>query len=123
MVLVGLSFYIGETNMEIKQKIDILGTEYAVGIDDAACIAMNADGLCKYYDKEIILRKLEKLLDPDSSEESKLIRMKEVARHEIIHAFFAEAGLFDYSDNEQLVNWIAIQFPKMLKVFHDADCI
>ena len=62
MVLVGLSFYIGETNMEIKQKIDILGTEYAVGIDDAACIAMNADGLCKYYDKEIILRKLEKAM-------------------------------------------------------------
>lgn len=109
--------------MEIKQKINILGTEYVAGTDDEACSAMNADGLCKYYEKEIIVRNLEKMLDPDSSEESKLIRMKEVVRHEIIHAFFAESGLFDYSDNEQLVNWIAIQFPKMLKAFEKANCI
>ena len=109
--------------METKQKINILGTEYTVTIDDAACIAMNADGMCKYYDKEIIVRSLDKLLDPDSTEESKQARSKEVVRHEIIHAFLDESGLADYSSNEQLVSWIASQFPKMLKTFKETNSI
>ena len=49
--------------------------------------------------------------------EDKMKRYREVMRHEIIHAFFSEAGLDDYSDNEQLVNWLAIQIPKMNDVF------
>lgn len=109
--------------MEIKQKVNILGTEYAVGIDDAACMDLNSDGLCRFYDKQIIVKSLEKYLDPDSSEETRRIRMQEVVRHEIIHAFFDEAGLANYSENEQLVSWIAIQFPKMLEVFKETNSI
>ena len=36
---------------------------------------------------------------------------------------FYEAGLEDYSDNEQLVDWIAKQFPKLEKAFKEADCL
>ena len=54
---------------------------------------------------------------------AKDIRHKEVLRHEIIHAFFDEAGLNDYSNNEQLVEWIAFQFPKMFRTFVEADCL
>lgn len=109
--------------MEVKQKINILGTEYLAIVDNDECMEMNADGLCKFYDKKLVVRSLEKMLGNDDSEEAKRIRMQEVVRHEIIHAFFAEAGLFDYSDNEQLVNWIAIQFPKMLKAFQETNSI
>ena len=38
-------------------------------------------------------------------------------RHEYIHAFFYESGLQDYYEDEQLVDWLAIQFPKMMKMF------
>lgn len=37
--------------------------------------------------------------------------------------FFNECGLDDYSYDEELVSWIAAQFPKMLKVFQELDCI
>ena len=105
------------------QKLNILGTEYRVVINDDECMESNADGLCKFYEKEIVLRSPENMLEPDCSNETKEIRMKEVKRHEIIHAFFAESGLFDYSDNEQLVQWLAIQFPKMLKTFMEMQCL
>ena len=105
------------------KKINILGTEYEFAINDNECREMNADGLCKFYDKKILFRSAENMLEPDCSSETKEIRQQEVKRHEIIHAFFAESGLFDYSDNEQLVNWIAIQFPKMLEVFKETNSI
>ena len=108
---------------ELKQKINILGTEYGVYVDDDTCMKMNADGICKSYDKQILIRTLDKYLCEDDSEEVKLVRMKEVCRHEAIHAFFDESGLADYSADEQLVDWIARQFPKMLKVFKDMNAI
>ena len=63
------------------------------------------------------------MLCDDDSIDTKKIRFNEVLRHEIIHAFFIESGLEDYNSNEQLVNWIAIQFPKMIKAFEEVDCI
>jgi len=46
-------------------------------------------------------------------------------RHEIIHAFLYESGLWRnsftridaWSMNEEMVDWIAIQFPKIAKVY------
>ena len=31
-------------------------------------------------------------------------------------------GLSDYSNNEELVDWLAMQFPKMFKVFQELGC-
>jgi hypothetical protein len=46
---------------------------------------------------------------------------KKVIRHEVIHAFFFESGLGDssYGKNEELVDWIAMQFPKIAEVFEE----
>ena len=46
-------------------------------------------------------------------------------RHEVVHAFLEESGLSDcslrpemaWARNEEMVDWIAIQFPKMLEAF------
>ena len=84
---------------------------------------LNADGLHKEYAKEIIVRKLEGFLGANDKAEEKKERAKEVLRHEIIHAFFSEAGLDDYSANEQLVNWLAIQLPKIKKVCEEIEAI
>ena len=51
---------------------------------------------------------------------------KKVARHEIIHAFLYESGLShnsEWANNEEMIDWIAIQFSKMLKAFEEIECI
>jgi hypothetical protein len=51
---------------------------------------------------------------------------KRVIRHELVHAFFFESGLANDSEwamNEAMVDWIARQFPKMLKAFQEAGAI
>ena len=55
--------------------------------------------------------------------------LKEVKRHEIIHAFLYESGLAQsmyhtsYGHDEAEIDWVALQFPKMLEVFEKADAI
>ena len=112
----------GKAIGKTTNKATILGTEYNIIVDDSI-ILNNVDGLCKSYDKEIIIRSANKMLSSDDSIETKETRFKEVLRHEIIHAFLDESGLDDYSNNEQLVQWLASQFPKMQKVFTELGCI
>lgn len=55
---------------------------------------------------------------------------KKVLRHEIIHAFLHESGL-DWSasssecwaTNEEMVDWMAIQSPKIFKVFREQKLV
>ena len=103
-------------------KVNVLGTEYEIITDDSI-ISSGVDGLCKSYNKEIVIRSKGEMLCSEDSKAIKELRYKEVLRHELVHAFFDESGLDDYSNNEQLVNWIAVQFPKMLKAFTEAGCV
>lgn len=104
-------------------KVNVLGTDYAIKTDSDYLKDNNADGICKPYSKEIVIREDADFLCPNDKAEIKELRKKEVIRHEIIHAFFDESGLEDYSGNEQLVSWLASQFPKMLQAFKDANAI
>lgn len=97
--------------------IKILGTDYNFK-EDKSIIDMNCDGLCKTYSKEILIRPIEDMLCSNDGIEDKKKRYREVARHELIHAFFSESGLDEYSNNEQLVNFLAIQIPKMNDAFN-----
>ncbi len=105
-----------------NRKISILGTEYEIA-EDSGLYRTDFDGICKNYGKSVRARALADMLDQDSTEKEKRIRLDEVMRHELVHAFFFESGLNEYSEDEQLVSWIAIQFPKMLKAFQEVDCI
>lgn len=52
--------------------------------------------------------------------------MKKQTRHEVIHAFLYESGLSfnsDWAVNEELVDWIAIQFPKIAEVYEKLGCM
>ena len=55
--------------------------------------------------------------------------LKVVKRHEIIHAFMYESGLAQcwehqrYGHEESQIDWMALQFPKMLEVFKKAEAI
>jgi hypothetical protein len=54
---------------------------------------------------------------------------KQVLRHEIVHAFMYESGLGSdwehkqYGQEETTVDWIARQFPKLLKAFKEAKAL
>lgn len=50
---------------------------------------------------------------------------KSVIRHELIHAFLYESGLdaCSWAMNEEVIDWIAIQFPKMKRTFEEAGCL
>lgn len=69
--------------------------------------------------------------DKDITEKGKGCLLKKDLRHEIIHAFLFESGLSSntnccfgaWAEYEEMVDRIAIQFPKILKVFEEAGCI
>lgn len=97
------------------KNISILGQEYEV---NTACDELNKtakDGLCYEYDKRIEVRPSEFMLNDTDSKELKEKRYEEVVRHELVHAFFSESGLDNYSMDETLVNWLAMQIPKINK--------
>lgn len=100
----------------------ILGTEYKLILDDESLKEIDADGECRGYSKVIRIRPLKDMLYGGASDDEKRKRYNEVLRHEVIHAFFNECGLDDYCNDEELVDWIAVQFLKMLKVFQELDC-
>lgn len=104
--------------------MNIMGTEYKILKGrDSYLQSIDADGVCESYEKLISVRSEDILLDQSSTPEAKTKRYKEVMRHEIIHAFFHECGLDDYSNDEVLVNFLAIQFPKLKQLFEDINCL
>ena len=111
------------------KKISILGTEYTIIIADAEQKPKlkSCDGYMDYSIKEIVVGKFE-------ADETSIKNLDDytnkVTRHEIIHAFLYESGLWNNSGNieawaqsKEITDWIAIQFPKMLKAFEQAKCI
>ena len=104
--------------------INILGQDYdfqeIAAKEDMRMADMN--GYCDPYSKVIRVDNDFNENHPSSISDFKAFKEK-VIRHEIIHAFFAEAGMREYTENELLVGWIATQFPKMLKVFHQVGAL
>ena len=102
-------------------KVNILGTPYSISFRDS--LKGDADGTCETYSKEIVIKNIkEDELSFNNLDEYR----KTVIRHEIVHAFLHESGLAVSCEwgayNEALVDWIALQFPKLAKAFKDANC-
>jgi len=108
--------------------IKVLGTEYTVTEQSETENEKlkNANGLCEQYSKEIIINNMEKSKD-DIMTVSNLQEFKnKVLRHEVIHAFFGESGLCsnsEWAENEEMVDWFAIQFPKIQNVFAELNIL
>jgi hypothetical protein len=104
--------------------INILGTNYTIKesnkVDDINL--ENCDGYCDHTSKEIVIGTFQKQPNSvDNLDEYK----KQVMRHELVHAFLNESGLNgeSWARNEEIVDWIAYQFPKLIKAFTEAECI
>ena len=107
-------------------KINVLGTEYTIceRTEEQDCRLKNCDGYCDKTSKEIVVIHV-------SAENYDLHRPKwyadKVLRHEIVHAFLFESGMHECTNwdakeschNEQLVDWFAIQSPKIFKVYKE----
>lgn len=109
-------------------KIDVLGTEYSLQYlsskEDKKL--ENLDGYTDFYLKRVVV---EKDFENRLFDENKIKNyQKKILRHEIIHAFLFESGLecnslktYNWAENEEMVDWFAIQSPKIFDVFNDLD--
>lgn len=111
-------------------KVKILGTEYTIEVhkisEDEFMKKNGLEGWCGEDSKMIVIADYEeKEYFPHMEEEEKERRRKSVIRHEIIHAFLNESGLSasssvpacGWAKHEEMVDWIAIQFPKIAAVY------
>lgn len=117
-------------------KINVLGTGYKIEVhkvsEDETMKSRRLAGYCGEESKLIVIADMsEEEFFPDMNKEEREIYRKKVLRHEIIHAFLNESGLSDSSNsaiggwakNEEMVDWIALQFPKLMKAFGKARCL
>lgn len=100
-------------------KINVLGTEYKVIFQSKKENEKlsKVDGYCDFYVKKIYVSIFEK--DFWSVEDLERYKNK-VVRHEILHAFMYESGLdveSNFARDEVLIDWLAIQIPKITKLF------
>ena len=118
------------------KKIDILGTTYYITFknyeDDSAFEKRAIMGYCNLYDKVIVICNMNTYPGYENERDSTLtVLTKECIRHEIVHASLAESGLMSsslsyggaWADNEEMIDWIALQMPKIYKVWESAGAI
>ena len=107
-------------------KVNVLGTEYSIIFSNENTDAklVGKDGYCDTSVKECVV---DEMNDTSVNAKKNLKEyQKSVVRHELIHAFLFESGLeacSEWAGNEEMVDWIAIQFPKLLKAFNEANAI
>ena len=108
-------------------KINVLGSEWSIEYRNTASdpLLKENDGYADYTVRRIIIankREDAELIDDEQ-------RRKHTLRHEIVHAFLFESGLAcswehpDAGHEETMVDWIALQFPKLQKAFEEAGCL
>lgn len=117
----------------MKKTVTILGAKYDVYLDvpvykDEHLVGIG--GYCMPVMKKIVVADLD-TVEGWANEPSycKLVQEKCTLRHEVIHAFLYESGLWgnslesaNWAMNEEMVDWIALHFPKILKVFRQLEC-
>ncbi len=108
-------------------KINILGTDYTIECKNSSeddCL-LEADGYCDKTSKRLVVAEKDRKCDLDCFEKYQ----KKVLRHEIIHAFMFESGLAEnwehknIGQEETVVDWFAIQGPKIYKAWKEANCV
>ena len=108
--------------------VNILGSEWRVkfGTVKEYPNLEDMDGYTDSSTREIIVDDMKSQQDMPGSKKNMEEYKKQVVRHEIIHAFLCESGLDtnsgasdNWAINEEMVDWFAIQSPKIFKAFED----
>lgn len=95
--------------------IDVLGTKYVIIVGNRKDFdnLKELDGYCDLTEKTIVI---DDFKDTEGLQmENVQVAQDKVLRHEVIHAFLYESGISSATDftEEQLVEWMAIQMPKI----------
>lgn len=117
--------------------VNVLGTPYTLEVkqydeQDQEFSEYAQGGYCNFDLKRIVLCDL--ATHPsfkDAPQEQCEARRKVILRHEIIHAFFNESGLRDNAFKtdypwpmvEEMVDWWAIQGPKVYQAWKEAEAV
>lgn len=114
--------------MYTQRKVNILGTEYTIKMchDSEDPRMVDADGFCDETTHEIFAETYNGESENPNSKRNLLIQSQKVVRHEIVHAFLHESGLAEnsfWAQNEELVDWIAIQGPKIYKAWQEVGAM
>lgn len=104
--------------------VNVLGTDYKIRESDKVndTTLETCDGYCDTSVKTIVIDIFQQ--SPGALEDLDSYR-KKVMRHELIHAFLHESGLGgnSWAKDEEVVDWIALQFPKLQKAFEQCGAI
>ena len=113
--------------------VNILGTKYKVRL----CVPYAKDddlkgkfGYTRFSGKLIVVADIATIPGwEDASDDEILDTFFTTIRHEIIHAYLYESGLNGSSNsteswarNEEMVDWFAIQWPKIFGTFEKLGC-
>ena len=118
------------------QTVSILGATYTVAVkrydEDEVFARRSIDGYCDSLTRQIVVCDMSTYKGwehepPETAEAAQ----KETLRHEIVHAFLSESGLADssfsvdcaWAKNEEMVDWIALQGPKLYAAWQEAGCL
>lgn len=111
-------------------ELNILGSKWAVRWktedEEPRLVKENADAFCDHTKREIIMGLYAEWNYTVGEVEGYLRR---VMRHEILHAFFYESGLGDDFEHNQsgqeelIIDWMALQFPKIQEAFAAAGAL
>lgn len=110
-------------------KANVLGVEYEITLaneTDRPERFDDRDGEVDESVKKIYVNDHSDCVDDVHSLDDKEYLTKKNVRHELIHAFLFESGLAENSNwarNEEMVDWIARQFPKMVKTFEEVKAL
>lgn len=119
-----------------NRKVSVLGTEYSIIVkkydEDEIFKRDSCGGYCNNFRKEIVICDMATVEEWEhDTPEDIAAYMKETLRHEIVHAFLNESGLQSssavyeagWAKFEEMVDWIALQGPKIYSTWSLADAL
>ena len=116
----------------MAKYVNVLGTKYEIIRVTADEITEGYGGFCDPDLHTIKVIRLETSADwKEESAAKRMAREKLILRHEIVHAFLNESGLkdncaipqFSWANNEEMVDWIAAQGPKIFEAWQKAGAV
>jgi hypothetical protein len=112
----------------LMKVVPVLGVPYDVYAGTAIDFPdlTDCDGYCDTTIKQIVVSDMTESIGKPGAKADLNHYQRKVIRHELIHAILFEAGLSNnspWAENEEAVDWIAIQFPKLLTMFNVAECL
>lgn len=125
-----------KTIPKFPEFVDILGMPWKILVlrrdQDPSFDRDHADGLCRPHEKTILVMDTRSAKNyAEESQEFHNDYMKEILRHEIVHAFLFESGLgsstsmlrIPWAENEEMVDWFANQGQKIFKAWEECGCL